>query len=52
MVLDGFGNGAVTVQDGSPAVDAGCGSVGGSSVDGGDEVRLIFMDAALLSDTR
>jgi len=36
VILEGFGDAAVTVQDGLPTVEAGCGSVRGSLVDGGD----------------
>ncbi len=53
VILDGFGNGTVTVQEGLFAVDAGSGStVGGGLVDGGDREAYLHSVAALLSASR
>ena len=52
VILDGFEDGAVTVQDGLPTVGAGCGSVGRSSVEGGDREAYLHGVAALLSGSR
>src|SRR5215210_8292837 len=53
VILDGFGNGTVTVQEGLSAVDAGSGSaVGGGLVDGGDRETYLHSVAALLSASR
>jgi hypothetical protein len=48
VILDGFGDGAVTVQEGLLTAEAGSGSVGGSLVDGGnDEAYLHGCGASL-----
>ncbi len=48
VVLDGSGDGAMTVQEGLLAVEAGSGPVGGSLVDGGnDEAYLHECGASL-----
>ncbi len=52
VILDGFANGTVTVQEGPLAVDAGSGPVGGGLVDGGDREAYLHSVAALLSASR
>jgi hypothetical protein len=52
VILEGFANATVAVQEGPLAVGAGRGSVGGGSVDGGDREAYLHGVAALLSASR